>query len=147
MTKILILNGPNINLIGKREVDIYGSKTFEEIKNECIKKGNLMNLSVDFRQSNSEGQLIDWLHLVNENFGGLIMNPAGYTHTSISILDSLKAINKPKIEIHISNIYSREEFRKKSITSEGMDGLISGFGINSYALGLKAIKDLINNGK
>ena len=143
MKKILIINGPNINLIGTRETDIYGKTNISEIEDQCKKKGINVDLEIDFRQTNSEGEIINWLHEVNNNFEGLIINPAGYTHTSISILDSLKTIKKPKIEIHLSNIYSREEYRKQSITGEGVDGIICGFGVNSYILAIKAIKTLI----
>ena len=143
MSKILIINGPNLNLLGTRETDIYGNETIEKIKDDCIEKGKEIGIQIDFRQTNSEGEIINWLHEVNKEFDGLIINPAGYTHTSISILDSLKSINKPKIEIHLSNIYSREEYRKKSITGEAMHGLICGFGKNSYMLAITAINNLL----
>ena len=143
MKKILIINGPNINLIGTRETDIYGKTNISEIEDQCKKKGINVELEIDFRQTNSEGEIINWLHEVNNNFEGLIINPAGYTHTSISILDSLKTIKKPKIEVHLSNIYSREEYRKQSITGEGVNGIICGFGVNSYILAIEAIKKLI----
>ncbi len=143
MNKVLIINGPNINLIGSREVDIYGKTNIEDIKKNCIEEAKKINIEIDFRQTNSEGEIINWIHEVNKNFVGLIINPAGYTHTSISILDSLKAVKKPKIEIHLSNIYSREEYRKKSITSEGVNGLVCGFGVYSYILAIQAIKNLL----
>ena len=145
MKKVLIINGPNLNLIGTRETEIYGNISFDEIKNECIKKGKENNIEIDFRQTNSEGEIINWIHEVNNNYEGLIINPAGYTHTSIAILDSLKVLKKPKIEIHISNIYSRDEYRKKSVTSESVDGLICGFGKDSYILAILAIKKLMEN--
>ena len=145
MKKVLIINGPNLNLIGEREKDIYGSISFEEIKKECLKESNRLGIETDFRQTNNEGEIINWIHEVNSDYDGLIINPAGYTHTSIAILDSLRSINKPKIEIHLSNIYNREEFRKKSITSEGVNGLISGFGVNSYTLAIQAINNLLSN--
>ena len=143
MKKILIVNGPNLNLLGKREREIYGDDTLENIRNNCEKKGKDLNLEITFFQSNNEGEIINILHEVENNYDGLIINPAAYTHSSIAILDSLKIINKPKIEIHLSNIYKREEYRKKSITSEGVDGLICGFGGNSYLLGIEAICKLI----
>ena len=145
MKKVLIINGPNLNLIGEREKDIYGSISFEEIKKECLKESNRLGIEADFRQTNNEGEIINWIHEVNSDYDGLIINPAGYTHTSIAILDSLRSINKPKIEIHLSNIYNREEYRKKSITSEGVNGLISGFGVNSYTLAIQAINNLLSN--
>ncbi len=143
MHNIIIINGPNLNMLGKREPEIYGNETIDDIKKECLKKGIDNNINIDFRQTNSEGEIINWLHEVNNNFDGLIINPAGYTHTSVAILDALKTIKKPKIEIHLSNIYAREEFRKKTITGEGMDGIISGFGISSYTLSIEAMKKLL----
>ena len=143
LKKILIINGPNLNLLGNREDDIYGKESLDKIKSDCEKKGLEKKLEIIFFQSNNEGEIIDKIHQVNDKFDGLIINPAAFTHSSIAILDSLRAINKPKIEIHLSNIYAREEYRKKSITSEGVDGLICGFGGNSYLLGIEAICKLI----
>ena len=143
MKKIIIINGPNLNLLGQREDDIYGKNTLEDIKKICENKGKTRNLEIDFYQSNNEGELINKIQEVAEIYDGLIINPAAFTHSSIAILDSLRAINKPKIEIHLSNIYAREEYRKKSITSEGVNGLICGFGPNSYILGIDAIANLI----
>ena len=145
MKKILIINGPNLNLLGKREESIYGKETLEDIKNNCEKYSSKLKLIIDFYQFNNEGEIIDKLHEVEKIYDGLIINPAAYTHSSIAILDSLRAIKKPKIEIHLSNIYTREDYRKKSITSEGVDGLICGFGANSYILGIEAIHKLIYN--
>ncbi len=143
MKKIIIINGPNLNLLGQREDDIYGNDSLSDIKALCEKKGNEKSIKITFIQSNNEGEIINSLHTVEKNFDGLIINPAAFTHSSIAILDALRAINKPKIEIHLSNIYSREEYRKKSITSEGVHGLICGFGGNSYLLGIEAIAKLI----
>ena len=143
MKKIIIINGPNLNLLGNREDDIYGKDSLDKIKSDCEKKGIEKKLEIIFFQSNNEGEIIDKIHEVNDKFDGLIINPAAFTHSSIAILDSLRAINKPKIEIHLSNIYAREEYRKKSITSEGVNGLICGFGPNSYILGIDAIIKLI----
>ena len=143
MKKVLIINGPNLNLLGNREDDIYGKDSLDKIKSDCEKKGVEKKLEIIFFQSNNEGEIIDKIHEMNDKYDGLIINPAAFTHSSIAILDSLRAINKPKIEIHLSNIYAREEYRKKSITSEGVDGLICGFGGNSYLLGIEAIYKLI----
>tara|TARA_B100000575_G_C22941557_1_gene544995 strand:- start:314 stop:757 length:444 start_codon:yes stop_codon:yes gene_type:complete len=143
--KIIIINGPNLNLLGKREKDIYGKNSLDQIELDCIEVAKDKDLTIDFFQSNNEGEIIDKIHEVEKSYDGLIINPAAFTHSSIAILDSLRAINKPKIEIHLSNIYSREEYRKKSITSEGVDGLICGFGPNSYILGIEAITKLIYN--
>ncbi len=145
MKKIIIVNGPNLNLLGNREADIYGDTTLDDIKNNCIEKGKTLNLEVYFFQSNNEGEIINYIQEVNEKYDGLIINPAAFTHSSIAILDALRSLNKPKIEIHLSNIYAREEYRKKSVTSEGVDGLICGFGGNSYILGIEAIAKLIYN--
>ena len=143
MKKILILNGPNLNLLGNRETDVYGEKSLDDIKQICEEKCSLLKLSCDFIQSNNEGELISLIQSVENDFEGLIINPAAFTHTSVAILDALRAITKPKIEIHLSNIYTREEYRKKSITSEAVNGLICGFGANSYILAIEAINDLI----
>ena len=143
MKKIIIINGPNLNLLGNREDDIYGKDSLDKIKSDCEKKGIEKKLEIIFFQSNNEGEIIDKIHEVNDKFDGLIINPAAFTHSSIAILDSLRATIKPKIEIHLSNIYAREEYRKKSITSEGVHGLICGFGGNSYLLGIEAICKLI----
>ena len=143
MKSIIIINGPNLNLLGNREDDIYGKDSLDKIKSDCEKKGIEKKLIIKFFQSNNEGEIIDKIHEANEKYDGLIINPAAFTHSSIAILDSLRAINMPKIEIHLSNIYAREEYRKKSITSEGVDGLICGFGGNSYLLGIEAISKLI----
>ncbi len=143
MKKILIVNGPNLNLLGNREKDIYGNISLKEIEEISNKKCKTLNLKLSFFQSNVEGEIINSIHSVQDKYEGLIINPAAFTHTSIAILDALKAINKPKIEIHLSNIYKREEYRKKSITSEGVDGLICGFGSLSYLLAVEAIHKLI----
>ena len=143
MKTITIINGPNLNLLGTREKEIYGNNTLEEIKKKCEEAGSKHNLIIDFFQSNNEGEIINKIQEVEKSCEGLIINPAAFTHSSIAILDSLRSVNKPKIEIHLSNIYSREEYRKKSITSEGVDGLICGFGENSYILGIEAIAKLI----
>ena len=145
MKKIIIINGPNLNLLGNREGNIYGTDSLDKIKSDCEKKCSENNSQIVFFQSNNEGEIIDKIHEVNHSFDGLIINPAAFTHSSIAILDSLRAISKPKIEIHLSNIYSREEYRKKSITSEGVHGLICGFGGNSYILAIEAISKLIYN--
>ena len=143
MKKIIIINGPNLNLLGNRETDIYGSTTLDEIEQISINKGNELNLKISFFQSNSESEIIELIQKTQTDYDGLIINPAAFTHTSVAILDALRAITKPKIEIHLSNIYTREEYRKKSITSEAVNGLICGFGANSYILAIEAINDLI----
>ena len=143
MKKIIIINGPNLNLLGNRENNIYGNNSLEEIKKQSEKKSADLNLECFFCQSNNEGELISFIHSVEKEYDGLIINPAAFTHTSVALLDALRSISKPKIEIHLSNIYTREEYRKKSITSEGVDGLICGFGSLSYILAIEAINNLI----
>ena len=143
MKKIIIINGPNLNLLGQRENDIYGNLSIKEIEKNSKIKSNEVNLDCFFFQSNSESEIINHIHSAQADYDGLIINPAAFTHTSIALLDALRAIDKPKIEIHLSNIYTREEYRKKSITSEGVDGLICGFGSLSYILAIEAISKLI----
>ena len=143
MRKIIIINGPNLNLLGNREKNIYGEISLQDIEKKAKEKCKEMKMDLFFCQSNNEGELINSIQSVENGFEGLIINPAAFTHTSVAILDALRAISKPKIEIHLSNIYTREEFRKKSITSEAVNGLICGFGANSYILAIEAINDLI----
>ena len=145
MKKIIIINGPNLNLLGNRETDIYGKKTLAEIGQLAKNKANELNLDIKFYQSNSESEIIDLIHKAQNNFDGLIINPAAYTHTSIALLDALKAISKPKIEIHLSNIYNREDYRKTSVTATGVDGIICGFGSLSYILAIEALNSLLVN--
>ena len=143
MKEILIINGPNLNLLGNREKNFYGDTSLEKIQSLCENHCNKNDLKCIFFQSNHEGEIIDKIQLVDHNYEGIIINPAAFTHTSIALLDTLRATNKPKIEVHISNIYSREDYRRKSITSEAVDGLICGFGENGYILAIDAIKNLI----
>ena len=143
MKKIIIINGPNLNLLGNRETDIYGKTTLDEIKQISINKAKDLNLDLNFCQSNSEGEIINLIHSVQKNYDGLIINPAAFTHTSVALLDALKAISKPRIEIHLSNIYNREDYRKNSITSTGVDGIICGFGSLSYILAIEALYSLL----
>ena len=145
MKKIIIINGPNLNLLGNREQQIYGNKSLDEIEKISKQKSKSLNIDCFFCQSNDEGEIINHIHSVESSYDGLIINPAAFTHTSVAILDALRSINKPKIEIHLSNIYTREEYRKKSITSEGVDGLICGFGSLSYILAIEALSNLIYN--
>ena len=144
MKKIIVINGPNLNLLGNRERDIYGKNSLDEIKHLVEKKCKELSLSCLFCQSNNEGDLIDFVQSTVNEFDGLIINPAAFTHTSVALLDALRTVDKPKIEIHLSNIYTREDYRKKSITSEGVNGLICGFGTLSYILAVEAINKLIN---
>ena len=143
MKKIIIVNGPNLNLLGKREQGIYGNNSLEDIKQQAQLKCKELNLECFFCQSNNEGDLINFIQSARTDFDGLIINPAAFTHTSVALLDALRSLDKPKIEIHLSNIYTREDYRKKSITSEGVSGLICGFGSLSYILAIEALSKLI----
>lgn len=140
---ILIVHGPNLNLLGQREPDIYGVNSLEEIDQELIELADQIGLQVECKQSNHEGAIIEWLHeaLIND-IDGIIINPAAYTHTSVAIADALSAIQIPTIEVHLSNIYAREEFRHKSLIAPYVIGQISGLGINSYLLALIALSRL-----
>ncbi len=143
MKKIIIINGPNLNLLGNRESSIYGDSSLKDIEKISKIKCKELNIQLFFCQSNNEGELINFIHSAESEYDGLIINPAAFTHTSLALLDALRAISKPKIEIHLSNIYNREDYRKKSITSEGVNGLICGFGSLSYILAIEAINNLI----
>ncbi len=143
MKKILIINGPNLNLLGNREKNFYGETTLEKIKLLCEQHCKNNEIECTFFQSNHEGELIEKIHSANKDYDGIIINPAAFTHTSIALLDALRATSKPKIEIHISNIYAREDYRRKSITSEAVNGIICGFGEKGYILAIDAIKNII----
>ena len=137
--KIIIINGPNLNLLGEREQSQYGSITFENLKEICLKKSNELGLEVEFTQSNIEGELVNLIQESREKFDGIIINAAAFTHTSVAIHDALKILKKPIIELHISNIYNREEFRHKSLISKLAKGIICGFGADGYIMALKAM--------
>ncbi|MCK5681128.1 type II 3-dehydroquinate dehydratase [bacterium] len=142
--KILIIHGPNLNLLGLREPEIYGAMNLDEVNSEICKKAETANLKSTCRQSNHEGEIIDWLQsAAGENFSGIIINPAAYTHTSIAIRDTIAAIKPPVIEVHLSNISNREEFRHKSLTAAVCSGSICGFGVNSYLIALEALRLLL----
>jgi len=145
MSKILILNGPNLNLLGTREPEIYGRDTLSDIERKCRLHGQAIGHEIDFRQSNSEGEIVDWIQLAQQESDGIIINPAAYTHTSVAIMDALKQFNNPIIEIHISNIFSREPFRHHSYISPVANGVICGFGANGYSIALDAISQLVSN--
>ena len=142
-----ILNGPNLNLLGAREPEIYGLTTLAEIEAECRKKAESLGLSLVFRQSNSEGELVDWVQAASAEAAGLIINPGAYTHTSIALLDALSAAGIPVIELHLSNIHAREPFRRHSVTAAAAGGVIMGLGAAGYPLALDALKSLINKGR
>jgi 3-dehydroquinate dehydratase-2 len=140
--KILILHGPNLNLLGTREPEIYGSMTMDDINEKLIKLGKSLGAEVKCMQSNHEGALIDALHEARTWANGVVFNPGGYTHTSVALRDAITAIGIPVVEVHISNVYAREEFRYTSMISAACKGKIVGFGWKSYELGLRALLDM-----
>tara|TARA_Y100000741_G_scaffold258370_1_gene199309 strand:- start:60 stop:500 length:441 start_codon:yes stop_codon:yes gene_type:complete len=141
--KILIINGPNLNLLGEREESKYGKATLEEVKKNCEEHAKLIGIQITFSQSNIEGEIVTMIQKAKGEFDGIIINAAGYTHTSVAILDALLAIKLPTIEIHITNIYNREEFRKKSLISKAANGIICGFGIKGYIMALDSIVEIL----
>ncbi len=143
--KIIIINGPNINLLGEREQSQYGSTTFDELKKNCINKSKELDLVVEFVQSNIEGELVDIIQNSRKNFDGMIINAAAFTHTSVAIRDALSIFKKPTIELHISNIYKREEFRHKSLISSVVTSGIFGLGVDGYILAIIAMQNLLKN--
>ena len=145
MNMRLIINGPNINLLGEREQSQYGSDTFEQIKEKCIKKSKELGLEVNFTQSNLEGEIVDIIQEARKEYNGMIINAAGFTHTSVAIRDALSLFKKPIIELHISNIYKREEFRQKSLISDIATGGIFGLGTEGYILAIISIQKIIEN--
>ena len=142
---ILFLNGPNLNLLGQREQSQYGSITYEELKKKCEEKCKELNLKVEFIQSNVEGEMVSIIQSANEKFDGIIINAAAFTHTSVAIRDALEIYKKKKIEVHISNIYKREEFRQKSLISDVVNGGIFGLGSEGYILAIIAMHKLLKN--
>ncbi len=142
--KILIINGPNLNLLGEREESKYGKTTLKEVKKNCEHHGKSIDLEIIFEQSNIEGEIVTMIQKAKGVYDGIIINAAGYTHTSVAILDALLAIKIPTIEVHITNIYNREEFRKKSLISKAANGIICGFGINGYIMALDSIKKILS---
>ena len=143
--KIIIINGPNLNLLGEREQSQYGSITFKELKEKCENKSKELGITIKFIQSNIEGELVNLIQDSRKNFDGMIINAAAFTHTSVAIRDALSIFNKPIIELHISNIYKREEFRQKSLISDVVNGGIFGLGENGYTLAIIAMQKLIKN--
>jgi 3-dehydroquinate dehydratase-2 len=144
MSKVLVLHGPNLNLLGLREPQVYGKLTLEQINQKIAQSAEQLGLEVQIRQSNHEGELIEYIQQASENgIQAILINPAGYTHTSVALRDAIKAVGLPTVEVHLSNIYQREHFRRHSLVSAVAAGQISGFGAESYLLGLQAAKQLI----
>ena len=144
MLKILVIHGPNLNLLGKREVDIYGSVTIDEINKRLKSLAKDKRIALEIVQSDHEGDIVEQIGKAKDKFDAILMNPAAYTHTSIAIRDAVSAVNIPTVEVHLSNIYAREEFRHTSLIAPVAKGQVSGFGIMSYSLGLEAAISLIN---
>jgi 3-dehydroquinate dehydratase II len=140
---ILIVNGPNLNMLGKREPAIYGHDTLADIEAACRAKAEELGLDIDFRQSNKEGELVDWTQSAGTDHKGIVINAGGYTHTSVALLDALIASGLPVIEVHLSNIFRREEFRHHSYISRAASGVICGFGLKGYLMALDAMAQMI----
>ena len=143
--KIIIVNGPNLNLLGEREQSQYGSTSFDELKDKCLKKSNEIGINLEFVQSNIEGELVNLIQNSRDKYNGMIINAAAFTHTSVAIRDALSLFKKPIIELHISNIYKREEFRHKSLISDIATGGIFGLGVEGYILAIISIEKILKN--
>ena len=143
--KIIIINGPNLNLLGEREQSQYGSTTFAQLKENCLKESKKIGIELEFAQSNIEGKLVDLIQDARNKYDGMIINAAGFTHTSVAIRDALDLFKKPIIELHISNIYKREEFRHKSLISDIATGGIFGLGVEGYILAIISIEKILKN--
>jgi 3-dehydroquinate dehydratase-2 len=143
--KIIIINGPNLNLLGEREQSQYGSTTFDQLKESCLKESNKIGIELMFAQSNIEGELVNLIQDARKKYDGMIINAAGFTHTSVAIRDALDLFKKPIIELHISNIYKREEFRHKSLISDIATGGIFGLGVEGYILAIISIEKILKN--
>lgn len=137
--RVLVLNGPNLNLLGKRQPHIYGRETLADIERDCVALAPSLGIEVEFRQSNWEGQIIDWIHEARETTAGIAINPGAFTHTSVAILDALNAYEGTVIEVHISNVHKRESFRHHSYVSLRADGVIAGFGVEGYELAVRRV--------
>ncbi|WP_323014021.1 type II 3-dehydroquinate dehydratase [Devosia sp.] len=142
--RVLVLNGPNLNMLGTREPGIYGAATLADIKSLCLDAGVELGLEIDFRQSNHEGELVSWIQEAMNSADGILINPAGYSHTSVAIHDALRAVGLPVAEVHISNIHQREAFRHHSYVSAVAFGVICGFGVTGYRLALMALAEKLS---
>jgi 3-dehydroquinate dehydratase II len=142
--RVMVLNGPNLNLLGSREPEVYGRGTLEDIERELGDLAIELGATIDFRQSNHEGELVTWVQESSDAFDGIVLNPAAYTHTSVALRDAIAATRAPCVEVHLSNVHAREAFRRESLTASVCIGSIAGFGSHSYALGLRALIDYLS---
>ncbi len=140
---VAVLNGPNLNMLGLRQPEVYGTATLDDVEALCAEAADQLGLAIDFRQTNGEGELVTWVQEFRGRAAGIVINPAGYTTTSVALLDALLAVELPVIEVHISNIHRREPFRQHSLVSKGAVGVIAGLGIQGYGLALRAMAELI----
>jgi 3-dehydroquinate dehydratase II len=147
MKPIYVLNGPNLNMLGLREPAVYGSETLKDVEARCHAHAAALGLTVEFRQSNVEGELVTWIHEARAKAAGIAINAGAYTHTSIALHDALKAAELPAVELHLSNVHKREEFRHHSMIAAAVDGVIAGFGVNSYELALSALAHILTSKK
>ena len=143
---VAVLNGPNLNMLGLRQPALYGSATLDDVEALCAETGERLGLAIDFRQTNGEGELISWVQECRDRAAGIVINPAGYSHTSVALMDALLSVELPIVEVHITNIHRREAFRHHSYVSQAATGVICGLGIRGYALALHAMLDLIEEG-
>ncbi len=144
MKPIFVLNGPNLNMLGLREPAIYGADTLKDVENRCAAHARAMGFGIVFRQTNIEGELVTWIHEARTQASGIAINAGAYTHTSVALHDALKAADVPAVEVHLSNVHKREEFRHHSFIAPAVNGVICGFGINSYELAITALSNIIN---
>jgi 3-dehydroquinate dehydratase II len=143
---IAVLNGPNLNMLGLRQPDLYGSTTLDDVEQLCAETADVLGLAIDFRQTNGEGELVTWVQECRGRAAGIVINPAGYSHTSVALLDALLATDLPVIEVHITNIHRRDEFRHHSFVSKAATGVICGLGVRGYALALQAMAEMLESG-
>lgn len=147
MKPVFVLNGPNLNLLGLREPAIYGAATLKDVEARCRAHAAALGLDIDFRQSNIEGELVNWIHEAREKASGIAINAGAYTHTSVALHDALKAADLPSVEVHLSNVHKREAFRHHSYLAPAVNGVICGFGTESYVLALSALHTIITSNK
>lgn len=140
---IFVLNGPNLNLLGRRQPEVYGTSTLEDVRKRTEARASELGFNIEFRQSNHEGQLVDWIQEAREGASAIIVNAGGFTHTSVALLDALQAAELPIVEVHLSNIFRRDQFRQHSYVSLGANGVICGFGAKGYELAVEAVADIV----